>query len=358
MWTEPGTWPASNSDGLADVDDERAPPAPPAASWRARAGRRRAPRPASTGPAGPRARPRSPPSTWPTIESKPIRMRLARRGRRGRPGRRRAGRSADRRRPPSRATSRTTSRPGSTASPGRAAAACASADRASTTSAPAPERRVELVAGQRLDHRAPSPPSSGGPGLVDRPHPGEVARDGRLAGEQRPGEGVDLHRAEQRVVAPLVADRRPRGRRDPRRAQRPGAVGRVDHDRVLVAEEHVVERAVHRRGERRGVLRAEQVGPPDRADQQRAAGQQQERLVGPGRVGDRVADVLRRVAGRVERPEADRADVERVAVARPAGARGASSRAGADDVASRRSAPRARDRPTRSRCGGASRRRG
>ena len=64
-----------------------------------------------------------------------------------------------------------------------------------------------------------------------------------------------------------------------------------------------------------GVFRAEQVGPPDRPDQQRAPGQQQERLVRTRRVRDGVADVLGRVPGRVERPEADRPDLERLAVA-------------------------------------------
>ena len=76
-----------------------------------------------------------------------------------------------------------------------------------------------------------------------------------------------------------------------------------------------MERAIHRRRVRAGVLRAEQVRPPDGADEQRAAGQQQERLVGTGRVGHRVADVLGGMAGRVERREPDRTELERVAVA-------------------------------------------
>ena len=76
-----------------------------------------------------------------------------------------------------------------------------------------------------------------------------------------------------------------------------------------------MERVVHVRRVRPGVFGAEQVGPPDRPDQQRAAGQQQERLVGTRGVGHGVADVLGRVPGRVERPEADRPDVEGLAVA-------------------------------------------
>ena len=79
-------------------------------------------------------------------------------------------------------------------------------------------------------------------------------------------------------------------------------------------EQDVVERAIHRGGVRAGVLRAEQVGPTHRAHEQRPAGQQQERLVRAGQVGDRVADVLGGVAGRVEGREPDRSEVERVAV--------------------------------------------
>ncbi len=91
-------------------------------------------------------------------------------------------------------------------------------------------------------------------------------------------------------------------------------MGRIDRDRILLAEQDVMERAMHVGGIGPRVLRAEQVGPPDRADQQRATGQDQYRLVGPRRVGDRVADVLRRVPGRVERPEAERAHLDRVAI--------------------------------------------
>ena len=179
--------------------------------------------------------------------------------------------------------------------PGTWRRACLAGDRVSTTTAPRPSAVVQPGAEQRLDGRDARAQESRS-GLVDRPHPREVARDRRLPGQQRPREGLHLHRRQERVVAALVADGRPRRRGDPGRAQRPGAVGRVDHDRVLVRQQDVVERAVHRLRERPGVVRPEQVGPPDRADQQRAAGQEQERLVAAGRVGDRVADVLRRVA--------------------------------------------------------------
>jgi hypothetical protein len=58
-------------------------------------------------------------------------------------------------------------------------------------------------------------------------------------------------------------------------------MGRVDHHRLLVGQEDVVEGVVHVPGVRSRPVRAEQVGPPDRPDKQRTAGQQQERLVRP-----------------------------------------------------------------------------
>ena len=86
-------------------------------------------------------------------------------------------------------------------------------------------------------------------------------------------------------------------------------------------------------GVRDRVVRAEQVGPPDRADEQRAAAEQQHRLVRRAIVSaTRVADVLGRVSGRVEGLEPEPPDVERRRRREPAGARSASAGAGADDV--------------------------
>ena len=92
-------------------------------------------------------------------------------------------------------------------------------------------------------------------------------------------------------------------------------MGRVDADVVLVRQHDLVERAEHRPGVRQRVLRPEQVRPADRPDEQRAAGEQEQRLVGPRPVGDRVGDVLRRVARRLENGEPQLAHVERLAVA-------------------------------------------
>ena len=126
---------------------------------------------------------------------------------------------------PSPATSRTTSRPGWRASPGRATrhAPPASAGRASNAppSSAAPASSTVIGRGSGT-----TPPRRRGPGLVRRAHPGEVARHGRLAREQGSGERIDLHRREQRIVPALEADRRPGRRRDVRGAQRAAAVRR------------------------------------------------------------------------------------------------------------------------------------
>ena len=105
---------------------------------------------------------------------------------------------------------------------GTRAAAWSAAGRASTSVAPATTLRSEPRPDPAASASGTPPPSSGGPGLVRRAHPGEVARDRRLAGQQRPREVVDVHRGQQRVVATA------RGRwssrtasRDPRRASDP-----------------------------------------------------------------------------------------------------------------------------------------
>ena len=233
MWIEPGTWPGLVLGRLADIDDER----------RLRAARRRAARRASSTSrtrAGLDRAPGTPPGLEAAVDVaderlEPDAQRLARQVVEVGGVARRAGRSAGPGRRPSRATSRTTSPAGIDSEPGTCAGGvrrAASAHRRS--SAPRPSALVQPVAGQRRDLRH-DPAEQRRPGLVHRSHPGEVARDRRLAGQQRPRERVDLHRRQERVVAALVADRRPRGRRDPGRAQRAGAVGRVDHHRVLVA---------------------------------------------------------------------------------------------------------------------------
>ena len=157
--------------------------------------------------------------------------------------------------------------------PGMCSRAWWRGERASTISAPRPS----AASNPSPDNGAISgttPPSNGGPAWFDRSHPGEVARDGRLAAEQRPCERIDLHRREERVVAALVADRRPRGRRDPGRAERAGAVGRVDHHRLLVAAggRRAASGTCRRRTAARGPRRAGRSARPRRPAASRRSG--------------------------------------------------------------------------------------
>ena len=62
------------------------------------------------------------------------------------------------------------------------------------------------------------------------------------------------------------------------------------------------------------MVSAEEIRPADRSDEQRATGHQQDRLFGTAPVGHRVAHVLRRVPGRVERGEPKVPHIERLAV--------------------------------------------
>ena len=171
-----------------------------------------------------------------------------------------------------------------------------------------------------------------GPGLVHRAHPCEVAGKRGLAGEEDPGELVDLGGSEHRVVATFEADRRGRGRGNPGRAERARAVGRVHAHEVLVGQDDIVDGVEHLPRERHRVGLAEEVRPPDRADEQRAAGEQEQRLGGPVHVGHGKGDVLRRVAGGLEDREPQGAHVEGLAVMHRPVLVG-KLRAGADHVA-------------------------
>jgi hypothetical protein len=92
-------------------------------------------------------------------------------------------------------------------------------------------------------------------------------------------------------------------------------MGRVDGDKVLVWQQRLMERPEHRGCVRPRVLRAQQVRPADGPDEQRAAREQEERLIGAGRVGHGVRDVLRRVPRRVEHRELEAADHDPVTTA-------------------------------------------
>ena len=152
-------------------------------------------------------------------------------------------------------------------------------------------------------------------GLVDWTHPGEIAGHRWLTGEQRPCERVDLHRGEQPIVPALVPDRRPGRRRDVGGAQRATAVGREDRHRILVSQDHLVQRSMHQGGVRPGIRGTKQVRSSHRTYEQRSAREHQDGFVGPRSVGHRIADVLGGVAGRVERLEPERTEVEALPVA-------------------------------------------
>ena len=152
-------------------------------------------------------------------------------------------------------------------------------------------------------------------GLVRGAHPREVARDRRLAAEEAPRERLDVADLDEGVVAALIADRRARRRGDPDRAERACAMGRVDGDVVLVTEDDLVERVMHRDGVVVGVLLAEEVRPSDGADEQGAAGEQERGILATAEIGDRVRDVLGGVTGGVAGGESERAHIEGIAVA-------------------------------------------
>ena len=116
-------------------------------------------------------------------------------------------------------------------------------------------------------------------------------------------EFVDGRDREQRVSAPLGADRRARVGAHPGAAERAGDVAGVDGD--VVGE---LEQAVQRVEEPLRALAGldREIGPGDRADEERVAGQQ-------GAV-DEEAAVLGPVAGRVQAADALRADGDLVAV--------------------------------------------
>ncbi len=116
--------------------------------------------------------------------------------------------------------------------------------------------------------------------------------------------------AEEGVRPPLEADRRDGLLADPGGAQRAGAVRRPDLDIVAEGQEHVVQRVVHGVGVRHGVPGPQQVGPADRADQERAAAEHGGRLGRAIEVGDRVGHVLGGVARGVERREPQPARVD------------------------------------------------
>ena len=298
------------------------------------------------------------PRAHPTIDSWPIRRAWRWRSSRSDGSSDDAARADDRGPSPSRATSRTTSRPAIESDRGCGRRRAPRAGRASTTSAPS----ARIANGSRRPRRRDDrhdPTEETRAGLVDRPHPGEVARErpaGRRAALARTRPRPSA--ASERVVAPLDSRSSDQGRGpDPGRAQRACAVGRVDRrPKSSCGRIDLVQGAIHRapRTPERCVG-SEQVRPPDGSDEQRAAGEHQDRLVGAGRVGHRVGDVTRACGPVCRGPSRRRPpDLDRVVAAHAAGVI-AKLGAGPDARGWRRSGRPAPGRRTHSRCGGGSR---
>src|SRR5690606_40766127 len=150
--------------------------------------------------------------------------------------------------------------------------------------------------------------------LVDPLHLGEVLRRLGLTREHRADELVLVLDLERPVVEALVAHRAVRDRAQPLPARAPRAVAWPDLEPIGLALERL-QRPEQTPGA--GLRRAlhpgrllEEVRAPDVADEDEVAGQRRDRTVRDGAVRDQEHQVLRRVAGRVDRLDPDVADVE------------------------------------------------
>ena len=191
--------------------------------------------------------------------------------------------------------------------PGMCPAANAATGRTSTTTPPAARwastssASEPVEAGQRVVAAGSEPVQLG--------KPGEVGREGAEPGEEPLDEVVLVGDAEQWVRAPLAAERGGALGGAGGGAERPGAVGRV-HGEVVGKLVVAAQRVEHLAGQRLGPLGAAQVGASDRADHQRAAGEQRHRPA--------VSDAGRRRGGPGCDPASPRpAAITRVGQARP-----------------------------------------
>ena len=147
---------------------------------------------------------------------------------------------------------------------------------------------------------------SGRAGRVGRSHLGVVGRVVVQAGQHPRHVRVGVER-ERGVVAPLLADRGAvrAGRGGAGRAEAAEPVGGIDHGLGGQFRRQSPERPALRRRENGRVLGAEQVGPPGRPVQQRAAGEHRDHLA-RGRVLKRVSQMCERVPGGGEHPDPHR----------------------------------------------------
>ena len=167
--------------------------------------------------------------------------------------------------------------------------------------------------------------SSGGPALLTR---FIRAKYGGVSGMSASTAATNASRSsmlQHRVLRALARDRRRGLLADAGAAERSGAVARMHLDPIVERHDPLRASRTAACASCARLRLAEQIGPPDAADEEQVAGEQPRRLA--GRFGqDR--DVLRRVSRRVQERQRHVADRQRLAVARLRGASYSRSGAG------------------------------
>jgi hypothetical protein len=92
-------------------------------------------------------------------------------------------------------------------------------------------------------------------------------------------------------------------------------VAGVDFQVIRQRQQHLEQARVQPPRLAGGLFLAQQIGPPDVADEERVAGEDEPRLLGAGAVADQQAEALGRVAGGVEDPHEVVAQLDLLAIA-------------------------------------------
>ena len=120
---------------------------------------------------------------------------------------------------------------------------------------------------------------------------------------------------ERRVVATLEADSRERISGQAAPADRTAVVARIDEDVVGQLKQPVAESAIELSGCRLRIAAGVQVGATHVPDEERVAGEDEPRLIGPASlVGDDVGVVRGSVAGRRDRTDERVSELDDLAV--------------------------------------------
>ena len=170
---------------------------------------------------------------------------------------------------------------------------------------------VHLLRGEALAPRQLRA-NHAGPCRIDLLHAPEVGRRDRHAAQQR-RHPVGLRQLAQRLIEPaLKAEGRGFARADRLAAQRARAMCREQLEKIRQMGDPLEDALVELVGEPLLGLRPE-VGPTDIADEQKITGEQYpRRVVAPRPVEQRPANMLRRVAGRVQSLEAQASEADLV----------------------------------------------